>query len=132
MSEAKEKMLKRLEELIIEGEKLKNTGIQLNDPAINMWHMKCEKILDRIGGEKLIGEFNSAGAFAFNMRMSDGERVEHRKMQVEGRTNFLQVTKEDLKLFDDTDEPVLKKIKHKFEGGVNLGFVKGKYTQERD
>jgi len=132
MSEVKEKIIKRLEELIEEGEQFKNTTIQAKDSNVDMWRMKCHKLLERIGGEKLNGEFNAAGAFSYNMRMSESERVQYRKRQIEGRTNFLKVTKDDLELFDDNDEPELKRIKHKFEGGLDLGILKGKYTQERE
>lgn len=132
MSEVKEKIIKRLEGLIGEGEQLKNTAIQAEDPNVHMWRMKCSKLLERIGGEKLIGKFNAAGSFSYNTRMSESERVLYRKRQIEGRTNFLKVTKDDLELFDDNDEPELKRIKHKFEGGVDLGILKGKYTQERE
>ena len=132
MSETKEKILKRLEELIREGEQLKNVIIQKNDANVSMQRMKCDNLLDRLGGERLIGKFNSAGAFSYNMRISEDERIEYRKRRVEGQTNFLKTTKENLELFDGTDEPELKKIKRKIEAQLDLGIAKVKYKQERD
>jgi hypothetical protein len=128
MSELKEKVLKRLDELIQEGEQLKNTEIKENDPGFNMWHTRCRTFLERLGGDKLTGSFNTAGALPFAMNMSDKEAVLYRKRQVEGRTGFLKVTKEDLALFDEKDEPGLARIRYKFEGGDDPALLKGKYT----
>ena len=94
--------------------------------------MTVEKLLERIGGEKLVYAFRCAISFSFNVRADDTARLEYKLKQLEVGKNYLIVIKDDLELFDDADEKDLKKIKHKFEAGVDLGIVKGKYTHERE
>lgn len=130
MDETKQKILKRLEELLsqIPGLKKENYDSELTD----LWEERVKKLLERIGGEKLIKDFHHSGATAFNMYASERELQEYYLKRLSGYNNFLTALKEDLELFDETDESTLTKLKHKFEVGANLGIIKGKYSQERE
>jgi len=131
MPSLEEKIVNRLQELIQEGEQLSKEISQSEDPNFDMWRMKCEKLLERMGGEELVGQYTSVGEFSYVVGMSESESLEYDKRAIGGRTDFLKVVKDDLELFGGEDEKELKKIKHRFEGGINLGILKGKYTQER-
>jgi len=130
MANAKNKILERLGNLIDQIEDLKKErhGSQCAD----LWKKRVEKLVERIGGDKLSGDFFSAGAFSFSMYAGEGELQEYYLKQMNAWHNFLVVIKEDLELFDDIDEPELSKIKHKFEIGANVGIFKGKYSQEKE
>jgi hypothetical protein len=130
MEDTKQKIIKRLDELINQIPELRKEYHE--SEKIGLWQERVKKILERIGGESLVRKFNSAGAFAFHMNPSDAEKQEYYLKQINGWSNFLIALKEDLELFDESDNEGLKKIKHKFEMGANLGIVKGKYSQERE
>ena len=132
MADAKEKIIERLSSLIEEGKKLKGEIQNPEDPNLQMWEIRVTKLLERLGGDKLIGDFNMTGAFSFNMYAGEQECLEYAKKSLEARTNFLIATKEDIELFDDKDKPQLKNIKNKYEAGINVGFFKGKVSTERE
>ena len=132
MSDVKIRIITKLDELISEAKKLHGEIVDPNDTRVDMWEMRSRKLLEKIGGEKLKGEFNAAGAFSFNMRMSDHERLNYSRRQLEGRKNYLLVVKEEMEFFQEEDESELKKIKHKFVGGINLGIFKAEYVQGRE
>ena len=131
MNETTKKIIGKLDSLIEEGGRLKKEIRDPEDPNIQMWEMRANKLLERIGGEKLTGDFSAAGAFSFDMYATSQECLDYALRAIGARTNCLIVIKEDLELFDESDEQELKKIKHKFEVGADLGIIKGKYTQER-
>jgi len=132
VSEVKDKIIKKLISLIEEAEILKKEITSYKDPRIDTWKMKSRKLLERIGEDRLAGQFNAAGTSSFNMMASERERFNYVLRVLEGRKNFLIVVKEDLELFEEEDAPELRKIKHKFEAGLDLKIIKGKYTQERE
>jgi len=132
MSDVKDKIISKMNELIEEADVLKNEISNFDDARVDTWRMRATKLLERVGGEKLVREFNRSGAFSINMRASERERFEYTLKAIEGRKNCLIVIAEDLEFFDDKDEEEIAKIKHKIEAGVNVGFFKGKYTQERE
>lgn len=112
----KEKIIRRLDELMASGSQIKESMAIQNDEEYEMWEMQCTKLLERIGGETLVDQYASAGLCAHGPIMSDEQALEFKKRRVSGRINYLKVLKDDLILFGDEDEPELKKIKHKFEG----------------
>ena len=132
MDETKKKILTKLDELMAEAMSLKSDIKDHEDLRVRTWKIATEKLLERIGGEKLIRDFRSSTSFSFNVMDGDDERLEYKKKVLEGGKNFLKITKDDLELFEDSDEKELKKIKHKFEAGIDIGIVKGKYTHESE
>ena len=132
MSDTKEKIIERLNSIIEEGEKLKSEVNSYKDPKIKMWEMRATTLLERIGGEELVRKFVAVGSFSIRRGMSDKEWLDYKIKAIEGRTNFLIVKKEDLELFSEEDEPQIKKIRDKFEAGIDLGLIKGKVSRERE
>ena len=132
MSDVKEKIIERLNSLIVDGKRLKDEIKSDEDPNIRMWRMRATKLLERIGGDKLKRDFNMAGAFPVDTMGSDRYFLELAKKSLEAETNFLIATKEDTEMFDEKDEPQLKNIKNKFEAGFNFGIFKGKASTERE
>jgi len=130
MPNTKQKILTRLGDLIIQISDLMKE--RHDSQKADLWKKRVIKLLERMGGEKLVGKFHSAGAFSFTMYPSEGELQEYYLKQISAWHNFLITLKEDLELFDDIDEPELSKIKHKFEIGANVGILKGKYSQEKE
>ena len=131
MNDTKQKILTRLSDLINQIPELKK--VKYDSESVKLWEERVKKLLERIGGEKIIKDFNKISSFAMSMfAKTDTEHEEIFLKRLTARNSFLVALKEDLELFDESDEPELKKIKHKFELGADLGIIKGKYSQERE
>jgi len=130
MENVKSKIIKRLESLILEAEDLKKK--RHDSGETDLWEKRCESLLQRIGGDKLIDNFIRLNAISFYPDMPEEEYQEGYLANLSNNINLLISIKEDLELFDEDDEKDLKKIKHKIELGANIGIFKGRYSQERE
>lgn len=125
--EAKEKILKRFEELIDQTEEIKKG--KRDSLAYDLWKKRVESLLEKVGGEKLLRRYRDC--FPSIGICSLPESSYHEEfLDTAGKVkNLLIAAKESIELFEDEEvKKETKKLKRHFEieGGIP-GILKGKF-----
>ena len=103
MEKTKEKVLARLNDLIEEAQALRTAIEDPEDPRFDVWKLQTEKLLDWLGGQKMIHEFRTSLSFPCSSLAGPAERLGNIKKKLGGGKVYLVVIKDDVEVLDKTD-----------------------------
>jgi hypothetical protein len=127
MGKAKDQMVKRLGELIEEGQRL--AGSRYDAPEIDLWEQQCKDVLREVR-DRDEEEFNTPSGADFYMTPDEEDIQDQWAKALPLRVNVLRIVKERLERFEDKPNMTIREIKTALELQLGAGPLKGKISRE--
>ena len=116
MTNGKNRILDRISELIDQADGVKKSG---ESEEADLWRKRVKTLLERIGGDKLIREYNNCFPCVVFIGKSKEDNQRSFLDEISKIKNLLIAVKEDIEIFGDKEtEKETKKIKRHFKAEV--------------